>query len=150
MKFNMKLLTLISLLLTIVSMSVVFAENTDVGSSTFEIPEGYTVNGTFENTTLLTDGESAIIIVESESDISAARDSLEDKGYSFLGENTYAFDEDGIIIHQQNYNKDEYTSCLYVFKKNNKDYIITYTLPEGVSIPSNENNPVTGIIDSLE
>lgn len=49
-----------------------------------------------------------------------------------------------------NYNKANVNSCLYIFSKNDKNYVITYNLPEGLDIPSNEDNPVTGIVDSLK
>lgn len=151
MRLNIKALAIISLLLVAASMTVVFAQDATVGTSTFEVPDGYNVNGTFDKMALLTDGKSVIIVVEGAGNVSTGKQNLESKGYSLIGENTYAFDDkSGITIHQQNYNKDQYNSCLYIFKKNNKDYVITYTLPEGTSIPSNEDNPVTTIIDTLE
>ena len=150
MKFNIKILSLISLILIATSMSVVFATEAKINSSTFEIPEGYTGNEIM-GVMMLTDGKSAIMVMENASNISTSKQKLLNKGFTLTNETTYNFENNSnIVVKQENYKKDQSISLIYEFKKNDKNYLITYTLPEGVNIPSNENNPVTKIIQSLK
>ncbi|RAP53653.1 MAG: hypothetical protein BZ138_00205, partial [Methanosphaera sp. rholeuAM270] len=70
------------------------------------------------------------------------------KGYTLIGEKDYDFN--GVKINQQNYNCEGVNSCVYTFKKNGKNYIITLNLYEDQKIPEYGDNPVTEIIDTLE
>lgn len=138
------------IMLSLISTSAIYAEDATVSDSTFTIPEGFTVNETQDKMVVLTNDENTAIVVlqGEESDTDQAKATLEEKGYTFVGEETY--DASGVSITQQNYNKDGINSCLYVFTKNDKHYAITLNLPENQEIPENENNPVTGIVSSIE
>lgn len=135
--------------LTLFSITAISAEDATVGDSTFTVPDGYTINETDGNTvTLIGNDNTAIAIYSGDiKSIEDARQSRLDAGFTLSGEQTY--DANGIQINQQNYKKDGFNSCVYTFKKNDKDYIISFNLVEGQDIPSNEDNPVTGIINSL-
>ncbi|RAP54556.1 MAG: hypothetical protein BZ137_01580 [Methanosphaera sp. rholeuAM130] len=148
MKKN-QMITLLSLFILICGLSTIYAEDATVGSSTFTLPDGYTVNQTNESVTMLTGENSVIVIYEGDViNLEDAKQARIDAGYEFIGEDTY--DCDGISLNQQNFKKDNINACIYTFNKDNKNYIIVFTIPEGQEIPSYEANPVTGIIDSLE
>ena len=146
MKLNMKILALFSLFLIATCMTVVVAEET----STFTVPDGFKVNDSFNKTTVITNGSATIIITETDGDISAATKEVTDKGFTLTNETTYKFDDKTLDIHQQNYNKDNSHAYIYDFKKDNKNYVITFYPPEGQTGPSDENNPVTTMIQTLK
>ena len=146
MKLNMKILALFSLFLIATCMTVVVAEETDV----FTVPDGFKVNDSFNKTTVITNGSATIIITETDGDISAATKEVTDKGFTLTNETTYKFEDKDFDIHQQNYNKDKSNAYTYDFKKDNKNYVITFYPPEGQTGPSDENNPVTTMIQTLK
>lgn len=75
--------------------------------------------------------------------------SLESKGYKFIGEETY--DAEGFKITQQNYEKGQLTVYSYNFKVSDGEYcIITFTMPSSENALEGEDNPVTGILQTLE
>lgn len=75
MKLNMKIITIISLFAIITSMGMAFAADVSVGSSTFEMPDGYELNASSDQMVILVNSTSAIVILESdvESDIETAK-----------------------------------------------------------------------------
>ena len=64
-------------------MSVVFATEAKVGSSTFEVPEGYTSHE-FGCVNVF-DGKSAIIMKENPTNLSTSKQELINKGYVLTG-----------------------------------------------------------------
>ena len=135
--------------LTLFSITAIYAEEATVGDSTFTVPDGFSINETTDNTVTLTGNDNTAIAIYSgdTKSIEDARQSRLDAGFTLSGEETY--DVNGIAVNQQNCNKDGINSCVYTFNKNGKDYIISYNLVEGQDIPSNEDNPVTEIVNSL-
>lgn len=136
------------ILITLCSVSAIYADTYVIGNSTFSLPGGYTMNERdnqvvlYNDTYLLTIYEGPIIST------AQAKENRIGMGYTFLGERNYSFD--GAKINQQNYNYEGMNICIYTVKKNNQTYLISMILFENDEIPDYEDNPVTEIIDSLE
>ncbi len=136
------------LLLTLLSVSAISADTIVMDNYTFEMPDGYVL---IENDTQLVMYNDQYIINLYQGPIintTIAKQKRINNGFTFLGEENYDFD--GIKINQQNYNIDGYNDCIYTFKKNNKDFIVSIMVDEKDPVPDYENNPVTGIINSLK
>ncbi|MBE6486308.1 MAG: hypothetical protein E7Z85_05660 [Methanosphaera stadtmanae] len=147
MKFK-SLFMLGLLLLTLYSISAIYADTYVVGNSSFSLPDGYALSEKGNQTVIFND---EYVLTMYEGPIltpDVAKNNRIKKGYRFLGERDYEFD--GAEINQQNYNKDGVNSCVYTFKKNGQTYIITLNLFEDQIIPEYGENPVTQIIDTLE
>ncbi|MDO5831251.1 hypothetical protein [Methanobrevibacter sp.] len=149
---NKSILMILALLILACSITAVAAESASVGDYTFEIPEGYAVNETAGNQCVLTQDDNHVIVVIIADSISNSDDvikNLEAKGYKFIGENTY--NADGYDVHQQNYEMNDLTVYSYNFELNDGKYcIITYTIPSSEQVGENEDNPITGILNSIE
>lgn len=137
------------MLLTLVSVSGVYADTVYFANSTFEIPEGYTLidNDTsqlimYNDTTAITMYEGPII------DPHEAKNTRVAMGYNLIGEADYYAGD--VKINQQNYNNTGIITCVYTFTKNNKDYIITLNVDDTTPVPEYGNNPVTRIIYTLK
>ena len=133
--------------------SAVSAEDVSVDDYTFTVPEGFSVNGTYdEDMVVLTHDENHAIVVLISDDIASSSDAisyLEGEGYSFLGEETY--DAVNYEVKQQNYELDGFTVLSYVFQVEDDDYcIITYTIPSDETAPEGDANPVTGILETFK
>lgn len=146
---NTKFLFLIILTLLFVNVSVLYAEEVNVGNSTFTLPEGYVINETNNESTVLTNNTTFIVVYTGEVvSTEQAKQKRLDLGFKLLDEDNYIIN--GINVNQQNFHKFNVTACIYTFTKNNKDYIITLTIMDNQKIPEKENNPVTKIFNSLK
>ena len=135
------------LVLTLVTASAIYADTVVVGNSSFSIPDGYTVveNGT---QTILYNDDVAITMYQGPIiDPSEAKQKRISSGYTFIEDADYEYA--GATINQQNYKSDGVYTCVYTLEKNNKTYIITLNVDEKNEVPSNEDNPVTEIIRTL-
>ena len=135
-------------LLTLCSISAIYADTYVVGNSSFSLPDGYALSERGNQTVIYND-EYVLTMYEGpilSTDV--AKNNRIEKGYTFLGERDYEFD--GAQINQQNYNKEGVNTCVYTFEKNGQTYIITLNLYEDQTIPEYDANPVTQIIDTLE
>ena len=147
MKFK-SLFIILLILLTLCSISAIYADTYYVGNSSFSLPDGYALSERgnqyliYNDEYVLTMYEGPILSTEE------AKNNRIEKGYEFLGERDYEFD--GAEINQQNYYMDGINTCVYTFEKNGQTYIITLNLYEDQTIPEYEDNPVTQIIDTLE
>lgn len=136
------------ILLTLCSISAIYADTFVIGNSTFELPDGYALSEKgnqaviYNDEYVLTMYEGPILNTEQ------AKNNRINKGYTLLGESNYEFN--GVKINQQNYYKEAVNSCVYTFEKNGQNYIITLNLFEDQEIPEYEDNPVTQIVDTLE
>lgn len=136
------------ILLTLCSISAIYADTFVIGNSTFELPDGYALSEKgnqaviYNDEYVLTMYEGPILNTEQ------AKNYRINKGYTLLGERNYEFN--GVKINQQNYYKEAVNSCVYTFEKNGQNYIITLNLFEDQEIPEYEDNPVTQIVDTLE
>lgn len=136
------------ILLTLCSISAIYADTFVIGNSTFELPDGYALSEKgnqaviYNDEYVLTMYEGPILNTEQ------AKNNRINKGYTLLGERNYEFN--GVKINQQNYYKEAVNSCVYTFEKNGQNYIITLNLFEDQEIPEYEDNPVTQIVDTLE
>ena len=134
------------------SITAIAAEDANVGDYTFEIPDGYSINETDGNQCVLTKDDQHAIVVMIADSVSNSDDvikNLESKGYELLSEDNY--NADGYDVHQQNYEMDDLTVYSYDFKMNDGKYcIITYTIPSSEQAGEHEDNPITGILDSIE
>lgn len=136
------------LLLTLCSISAIYADTYVVGNSTFSLPDGYALSEKgnqavlYNDEYVLTMYEGPVLSTEQ------AKIKRIEKGYTLIGERNYDFK--GVEINQQNYNCEGVNTCVYTFEKNGQSYIITLNLYEDQKIPEYEDNPVTEIIDTLE
>ena len=147
MKF--KSIIIIGLLfLSLLCVTTVYADTVEYDNSTFTIPEGYTIVER-DNQLVMYDNDSVITLYSGEIiSIEDARRNRINSGLTLLDESTYNLND--VRINQQNYSKDGMICCTYTFRKNNKDYIISYITYEDYRRPLNEPNPVSMIIQSLK
>ena len=151
MKLKIVFYSILVIFVLSVSLSSFYAEDATVGTSTFTVPDDFSAYNMTENITMLTDENytNVIYIVEGDVNSSEGRSNLLNKGYRLMDESDYVTDG-GIHIHQENYQKDRFFSCLYAFKINDKSYLVSYTLPVGAYIPEDMENPVSKILDTLK
>ena len=136
------------LLVTLCSISAIYADTYVVGNSSFSLPDGYTLSEK-DNQVVLYNDEYLLTLYEGPVlSTEEAKNNRIDMGYTLIGERDYDFD--GVSINQQNYNNNGINTCVYTFEKNNQTYIITLNLFENQDIPEYGDNPVTQIIDTLE
>ncbi len=149
MKFN-KIFLAAAIVLVVLGMGIVVAEDISVGDHEFTIPDGFEeVQSTDEMVLLSQDDDHAISVMVPEAVQSSedAKTYLEDQGYSFIGEETY--DADGKIVQQQNYEKDGFTVMAYVLPAGADQCIVVYTIPSDETAPEGADNPVTTILNSI-
>ena len=136
------------ILISLCSISAIYADTYVIGNSTFSLPDGYGLQEQ-GNQAILYNDEYVMTMYEGPViDTAEAKEKRIEKGYEFIGERDYEFD--GAQINQQNYYKDGVNSCVYTFEKNGQTYIITLNLYDDQEIPEYDDNPVTQIIDTLE
>ncbi len=149
MKTKSLAFTLLVVFILTFSITAIYAEDVTVGSSTFELPDGFKINETENNTVTLENNNYFLTVYEGDIvSTEEAKQNREEEGYELLGEDTY--DAEGVSINQQNYKKDNIVSNVYTFTKNDKNYIITLNTLESQPALNSENNPVTHIISSLK
>jgi len=137
-------------LIALVSLTGIYAETIDVGNSSFTIPEGFNVYSAEENQVALLNGNTAIRVYTNENpeDYEELKYYRQKLGYNLTGEDDYDFE--GIMINQQNYTKDNTTTSLYTFTKNDKYYRIAVSVLNGHTFLKDYENTVAEIIQSLK
>lgn len=149
MKFN-KIILVAAIVLVVLGMGIVVAEDISVGDHEFTIPDGFeVVNSTDEMVLLSQDDDHAIAVMipEEVSDSEDSKEYLENQGYTFIGEETYM--ADGKEVEQQNYESDGYTIMAYVIPAGADQCIVTYTISSDETAPEGADNPVTTILNSI-
>lgn len=150
MKFN-RIFLAILVVLVVSCVGAAVAAEASVADHTFTIPDGFHIlNSTDDSTILEQDDNHAIVVMVSDEvgTVEDARQSLESKGYKFLGSDTY--NADGKDVQQQNYGTDTLTIMAYVFDAGSDKCIVTYTIPSSETPPEGADNPVTTILNSIE
>lgn len=151
MKFRYFGIILMSLIF-LFSASFVCAEEFDLSGFSFEVPEGYAINATSDNSTTLVNKNSSnytIFIYPDNMDAKSAKVSRQSAGFSFISEENYT-NENNITINQQNYMKNESYFSFYSFKINETSFLIGYTFPIDDSNTGNASNPVESILKSIK
>lgn len=142
----------IALLILACSITAIAAEDVNVAGHTFEVPKDYNVFNTSDDQIILEKDDSHAIVIIFADTVANSADSissLESKGYKFIGEETY--DAEGFNITQQNFEKDDLTVYSYNFEVSDGEYcVITFTMPSSENALEGEDNPVTGILQTLE
>lgn len=149
MKFN-KIFLAAAIMLVVLGMGIVVAEDISLGDHEFTIPDGFQeVQSTDEMVMLSQDDDHAIAVMipKEVKNSDDAKTYLENQGYSFIAEETY--DADGKIVQQQNYEKDGYTVMAYVLPAGADQAIVVYTIPSTETAPEGADNPVTTILNSI-
>lgn len=146
---NFKLLTILGLiLLTLCSITAIHADTYVIGNTSFSLDDGYALSEKGNNIMLYNDDYVITLSEIPYANNSGLKRTLIKMGYNFIGERNYTFD--GVKINQQNYNNDGVNTCVYSFKKNGHNYVISLNLLENKTIPEYEDNPVTQIIDTMQ
>ncbi len=137
-------------LLALVSITGIYAETIDIGNSSFTKPEGFEIYSTEENQVALLNDTTAIRVYtnENQEDYEELKNYRKKLGYTLTGEDNYDFE--GITINQQNYTKDNTTTSLYTFTKNDKYYRIAVSVLNGHTFLKDYENTVAEIIQSLK
>ena len=119
MKTKSLAFTLLVVFILTFSITAIYAEDVTVGSSTFELPDGFKINETENNTVTLENNNYFLTVYEGDIvSTEEAKQNREEEGYELLGEDTY--DAEGVSINQQNYKKDNIVSNVYTFTKTTK------------------------------
>lgn len=151
MKLN-KSLILLFILSVFICISGISASDVDVSGNQFTVPDGYSVNTTLVNSTILVkdnDANYTIYISAGElSDFEIAKNSREISGFKFLAEDNYT-SESNLTVNQQNFIKNESFYSFYSFSFNGADYLITYSFPVDDEFNGEEDNPVNVIVNGL-
>lgn len=145
-----KIFLVAAIMLVVLGMGIVVAEDISLGELEFTIPDGFEVkDSTDEMITLIQDNDHAIAVMipKSVSNSEDAKTYLVDQGYEFIGEETYT--TDGKEVQQQNYKKDGYTVMAYILPAGADQCVVTYTIPEDQTPPEGSDNPVTTILNSI-
>ena len=149
MNFN-KIVLLVAIMLVVLGMGTVVAEDISIGDYEFSIPDGFQVVNSTDNVVFLSQDDDhaiGVIIPEAVKNSEDAKIYLESQGYTFIGEETY--DADGKEVQQQNYESDGYTIMAYVIPAGDDQCVITYTIPSSETPPEGADNPVTTILNSI-
>ncbi|WP_458455492.1 hypothetical protein [Methanobrevibacter sp.] len=151
MKFRYFSIILISLIF-LLGVSIVCAEEFDLSGFSFEVPKGYSINFTSDNSTTLVQNNSSnytVFIYTNDIDYESAKISRQSAGFNFISEDNYTT-ENNITINQQNYVKNESYFSFYSFKINETSFLMGYVFPVDDNNTENENNPVESIIKSIK
>ncbi|AMK16159.1 hypothetical protein [Methanobrevibacter olleyae] len=154
MKFKYLFLSLILLVLAC-SIATIAAEEAIIDDYSFTIPDGYSiVNQSEQMVSMQIDNDHAIVM-SAPDDVQSPKQfktGLEKQGYKFGDEENYT--KGNFDIEQYNYDYDKYQGFLYICDDNtDKDddvILITLVIPKTDDVPSEDENPVTGILDSLK
>ena len=129
MKFN-KVFLATALMLALLAMGVVVAEEVSLGDHAFEIPEGFEILNSTDEMVIMTQDDDHVIVVMIPEEVKNSDDAkayLENQGYKFIAEETYT--ADGKEVAQQNYEKDGYKVMSYIIPAGADQCVITYTIP---------------------
>ena len=149
MKFNKMFIALL-LLIVVSCVGIACAEEVSVADHKFTIPDGYKVLNTTDDSVVLTQDDNHVIVVmvpEVVKNANEAKSYLEDKGYKFIGEDSY--NADGKEVQQQNYEKEGFTVMSYIIPAGDDQCIVTFTIPADETAPEGADNPVTTVLDSI-
>lgn len=149
MKFN-KIFLAAAIMLVVLGMGIVVAEDVSIGDHEFTLPDGFKVLNSTDNMVVLTQDDDhaiAVMVPDSVKNSEDAKNYLEQQGYKFIAEETYS--ADGKEVQQQNYETDGYTVMAYVIPAGADQCVITYTIPSDETAPEGADNPVTTILNSI-
>ena len=150
MNFN-KIVLVAAIVLVVLGMGIVVAEDISIGDHEFTIPDGFQVVNSTDNAVFLSQDDDhaiGVMIPEAVKNSEDAKTYLESQGYTFIGEETYT--ADGKEVQQQNYESEGYTVMAYVIPAGDDQCVVTYTIPSTETPPEGANNPVTTILDSID
>ena len=123
-----------------------------LGDYTFDIPAGYEIVNQTDNLLSMQQDTDHAIVMALPDEVKSADEfkaDLEKQGYEFGDEDTYT--SGNFEISQYNYNKDTYQGFLYICDDgNDSPILITLVIPADEDVPSEDDNPVTQIVNSLE
>ncbi len=150
---NLKnIFVILTILILIFSASAVFAESFSLKNTTFEVPQGYSINKTGDLSVRLVnnnDTESTIFVsVTNFTDTNASISSRQVSGFKFLAEENF-FTDNNVSVNQQNYMKNETYYSYYSFEVNGTGYQIGYIFPVHGDSVQGDGNPVMKIIESI-
>lgn len=136
-------------MLALVSITGIYAENVNFDSSSFTLPEGFSVYSTEGDQVALLKDTTSIRVYHNDTheDYETLKYYRQKLGYNLIGEANYEID--GIKINQQNYTKDNVTVSVREFTKNDKFYMISVSVLKGHNVLDEYDNIVTEIIRSL-
>ena len=145
-----------SLMLLILACSITAIAAADdyasLGDYTFDIPSGYEVLSDTNNMiTMQADQDHAIVMTlpDSVKEPDEFKAQLEKQGYKFGDEDNYTVGN--FDLNQYNYDYQDYQGFLYICDDgNDSPILITLVIPADEDVPSEDDNPVTQIISSLE
>lgn len=149
MKVN-KIFLATALMLALLAMGIVVAEEVSLGDHSFEIPKGFEVLNSTDEMIVLTQDDDHVIVVmipDAVKNSDDAKTYLEKQGYKFIAEETYT--ADGKEVAQQNYEKDGYKVMSYILPAGSDQCVVTYTIPTDEEPPEGADNPVTTILNSI-
>ena len=149
MKKSMIFALLLISIMAVGMTAVVAADVSMDDGTTFNLPDGYSVQSKEGNTAVLTKGtDNAICVISGAAKTSEeAKTTLEGKGYTFVEETAYTYE--GKDITQQTYKQDSTTIYAYVFTDSDKDYIITLIDPNTDGNLEDTSNPATQVVMSI-
>lgn len=150
-----KYLLLSFMLLILVGSVTAIAADEDYGSIgdyTFDIPSGYEIiNDTDKMVSMQKDDDHAIVMTlpDTVKGADEFKAELEEQGYKFGDEANYT--AGNFDIAQYNYEYESYQGFLYICDDgNDSPILITYVMPGDEDAPSEDDNPVSEILSSLE
>lgn len=132
--------------------SSVFGEDFTLEGTTFEVPQGYSINKTGDiSVTLDNKGDSnytLFVCVSNFTDFDAATSSRQASGFKYLANETFITDNN-ITVHRQNFMKNESYFSYFTFEVNDTGYLIGYSLPVHGDVLASDDNPAVKIIESV-
>lgn len=103
------------LVLTLLSVSTIYADTVNIGDSTFSMPEGYTLVEKDNQLVMYNDTVAMTIYEGPILDPSEAKQKRVNMGYELIGERNYTYAN--ADINQQNYYLEGVYSCVYTLEK---------------------------------
>lgn len=150
---KLKYLMCISVFVFLLALPSAFSADFSVGGYNFQVPEGYSVNMTSDNsTTLVCDNNSdysIFITLDEAPDAEVTKMSRQNAGFKFLSEEDFVSNSD-VVINQQNFIKNESYYSFYSCDVNGTSFLVGYTFPVHDDFAEGEDNPAILIIDSIE
>lgn len=150
MKFN-KIFLAAAIMLVVLGMGIVVAEDVSIGDHGFTVPDGFKVLNSTDNMVVVTQDDQhaiAVMFPDTVKNTDDAKHFLELQGYKFIGEENYT--ADGKEVLQQNYESNGYNVLAYIIPAGDDQCVVTYTLPSDETAPEGADNPVTTILDSIK
>ncbi len=150
---KLRYLLCISLMVFLISIPFACAEEFDVAGHSFEVPKGYSVNVTSDNsTTLVRDNNtnySLFIIAGELQDTELAKSSRQNAGFKFLSDENFTA-ENNITVNRQNFLKNESYFMFYSFDVDETSFLMGYIMPMDDDSVDGEDNPAIKVIESVD